>query len=118
MPCSPIFMRKIEVTTAFKQDFKRGERSASGRAGYRAATDHHRAGDRSAASTRYRDHALGSNWKGYRDCHVRPDLVLIYRLDPERLILARLGSRSELNLLTRCATIRLHGARGACSNYT
>ena len=47
---------------------------------------------------RHRDHALSSNWKGYRDCHVRPDLVLIYRLDENRLMLARLGSHSELDL--------------------
>lgn len=28
---------------------------------------------------RYRDHALTGNWAGFRDCHVKPDLVLIYR---------------------------------------
>jgi mRNA interferase YafQ len=27
---------------------------------------------------RFRDHALAGEWKGYRDCHIRPDLVLIY----------------------------------------
>ncbi|MDE0537836.1 MAG: type II toxin-antitoxin system YafQ family toxin [Rhodospirillales bacterium] len=27
---------------------------------------------------RHRDHALGGQWKDHRDCHVRPDLVLIY----------------------------------------
>ena len=92
-------MRNIEVTTAFKRDFKR---EAKGR--HRAVLDTELRQIITALATdqplapRYRDHALSSNWKGYRDCHVRPDLVLIYRLDPERLILARLGSHSELNL--------------------
>ena len=46
-----------------------------------------------------RDHALGGQWKDHRDCHVRPDLVLIYRKpDAEHLDLVRLGSHSELGL--------------------
>lgn len=48
---------------------------------------------------RHRDHALSNDWKDYRDCHVKPDLVLIYRLmGDDRLILVRLGSHSELDL--------------------
>jgi mRNA interferase YafQ len=46
---------------------------------------------------RYEDHALGFSWNGYRDCHIKPDLILIYRkTDDGRLLLARLGSHSEL----------------------
>lgn len=49
---------------------------------------------------RYQDHALiGGEYAGYRDCHVRPDLVLIYRLvGSEELYLLRVGSHSELRL--------------------
>jgi mRNA interferase YafQ len=48
---------------------------------------------------RYRDHALSGDWKDHRECHVRPDLLLIYRLpDPDTLQLVRLGSHSELGL--------------------
>ena len=44
-----------------------------------------------------RDHALRGEWIGFRDCHVRPDLVLIYRkFEPALLELTRLGSHSEL----------------------
>jgi mRNA interferase YafQ len=47
---------------------------------------------------RYKDHAL-VNTNGHRDCHIRPDLVLIYRRpDDESLELMRLGSHSELGL--------------------
>lgn len=34
---------------------------------------------------KYRDHALTGNWKGYRDCHIKPDLVLIYRITDDTL---------------------------------
>lgn len=45
------------------------------------------------------DHALTGNWKDFRDCHIKPDLVLIYQKpDDERLVLVRLGSHSELGL--------------------
>jgi mRNA interferase YafQ len=48
---------------------------------------------------RYYDHSLGGNWKDYRDCHIRPDLVLIYRkFGDELLQLVRLGSHSELGV--------------------
>ena len=44
-----------------------------------------------------RDHALSGGWKDHRDCHVKPDLVLVYRKpDEETLQLVRLGSHSEL----------------------
>ncbi|KNY20467.1 type II toxin-antitoxin system YafQ family toxin [Methylobacterium sp. ARG-1] len=46
---------------------------------------------------RHRDHALSGTWAGYRDCHVKPDLVLIYRKPgADTLRLARLGSHSEV----------------------
>lgn len=46
-----------------------------------------------------RDHWLGGEWKDHRDCHIRPDLVLIYRKpDAANLDLVRLGSHSELGL--------------------
>jgi mRNA interferase YafQ len=48
----------------------------------------------------YFDHALsGGDWRGHRDCHIRPDLILIYRKpDDDSLELVRLGSHSELGL--------------------
>jgi mRNA interferase YafQ len=49
--------------------------------------------------TSKRDHPLGGEWSDHRDCHVRPDLVLINRKpDAANLDLVRLGSHSELGL--------------------
>ena len=47
---------------------------------------------------KYRDHALVGNYKGCRDCHIRPDLVLIYKKDNDILVLTalRIGTHSEL----------------------
>jgi len=46
---------------------------------------------------RHRDHDLSGDWASYRECHVKPDLLLIYRKpDAVTLRLARLGSHSEI----------------------
>jgi len=46
---------------------------------------------------RYFDHALSGDWEDFRDCHIKPDLILIYRKPGlQSLELVRLGSHSEL----------------------
>ena len=47
---------------------------------------------------KYRDHELGGNWKGFRECHIQPDWLLIYRIINNNLILSlsRTGSHSDL----------------------
>ena len=45
---------------------------------------------------RLRDHALTGNWRGFRDCHIEPDWLLIYRVVGNELQLARTGSHAEL----------------------
>ena len=93
-------MRRIEPTSAFKRDYKR-EAKGVNRAvleGDFPAILKALANDQSLAE-RYRDHALTGDWKDHRDCHIRPDLILIYRKpDSERLQLVRLGSHSELGI--------------------
>lgn len=42
------------------------------------------------------DHPLTGNWIGHRECHVKPDVVLIYKTNEDTLFLERLGSHSEL----------------------
>lgn len=93
-------MRTIKRTARFKKDYKR---EAKGR--HRLHLDRELLAvvtllvkDESLPE-RYRDHPLTGSWDDHRDCHIRPDLVLIYRLpDPETLELVRLGSHSELSL--------------------
>ncbi|MFZ0604200.1 MAG: type II toxin-antitoxin system YafQ family toxin [Roseiarcus sp.] len=44
----------------------------------------------------YKDHPLKGDWKGYRDVHVEPDWLLIYRAAGDELHLARTGSHADL----------------------
>ncbi|SFU58356.1 type II toxin-antitoxin system YafQ family toxin [Butyrivibrio sp. INlla21] len=49
-------------------------------------------------NTKFRDHELGGNWKGFRECHIQPDWLLIYRIDDDvvTLTLSRTGTHSDL----------------------
>jgi mRNA interferase YafQ len=93
-------MRKIENTGQFRRDYKREAKGL-----YRATLDAELVTVLAALvrdeslEPRHRDHALTGEWKDHRDCHVKPDLVLIYRKpDAALLQLVRLGSHSELGL--------------------
>ncbi|MFA7336209.1 MAG: type II toxin-antitoxin system YafQ family toxin [Candidatus Obscuribacterales bacterium] len=93
-------MRTIEWTVQFKRDYKR---ECKGK--HRATLDgdlfpvvEQLANDQ-PLEVRYRDHPLTGEWKDHRDCHIKPDLVLIYQKhDDEILRLVRVGSHSELGI--------------------
>ena len=91
-------MRTIERTNIFKRDFKR-EKSGQ----------HKRDLDAIASAVilllaedkplpgKNRDHALGGEWQDHRECHLKPDLLLIYRKPAANALqLVRLGSHSDL----------------------
>jgi len=93
-------MRAIERTNRFKRDYKR---EIKGRHNATLADDLITILKLLAADApldaRHRDHALAGDWADHRDCHIRPDLVLIYQKpDDDTLRLVRLGSHSELSL--------------------
>ncbi len=91
-------MRMIDRSTAFKRDYKRIK-----------ATPRYKDIDSllsdilellladKALPEKNCDHTLSGEWNGYRECHVKPNLLLIYKKpDHHTLRLARLGSHSEL----------------------
>jgi mRNA interferase YafQ len=43
-----------------------------------------------------RDHALTGDMKGFRECRIRPDWLLVYRVTPDQLELVRTGSHADL----------------------
>lgn len=47
---------------------------------------------------KYRDHALIGNFSGFRECHILPDWLLIYRIEKDTLILflSRTGTHADL----------------------
>lgn len=91
-------MRRIERTNAFRSDFKREKRGQHRReldAVLMFAVS--LLADDKPLPERNHDHALGGDWRDHRECHLKPDLLLIYRKpDVEVLQLVRLGSHSDL----------------------
>ncbi|ENK2541472.1 type II toxin-antitoxin system YafQ family toxin [Salmonella enterica] len=91
-------MREIERSSAFKRDYKRVSKGRHG-----ADLDDvlvpiliALASDKTLEPV-HCDHNLTGNWSGFRECHIKPDLLLIYKKpDDETLKLARMGSHSEL----------------------
>ena len=88
-------MLSIEYSTQFKKDFKKVAKLA--------IPDVVEVGHvikqlqlEKILPEKYVDHSLSGNWVGYRDCHIKPDLVLIYKTESNILKLARIGSHSEL----------------------
>ena len=53
---------------------------------------------REALSSEYRDHQLVGDYAGFRECHIEPDWLLIYRVDNGELelFLFRTGTHSDL----------------------
>ena len=45
---------------------------------------------------KYKDHMLIGNYTGRKECHIKPDWLLIYKIDQKNLILERTGSHSDL----------------------
>jgi mRNA interferase YafQ len=91
-------MRRIEYTGAFRRDFKREKKGQ-----HRRELDSLVSGmvsllaEDQGLPEKNRDHRLSGDWDDHRECHLRPDLLLIYRKpDTEVLQLVRLGSHSEL----------------------
>ena len=93
-------MREIRQTATFKRDLKR---EAKGQ--HREFLSRHfthligKIANDEPLAAQVRDHPPVGEWKDFRDCHLRPDLVLIYRKpDDTTLQLVRLGSHAELSL--------------------
>ena len=91
-------MRQVRPRTTFKQDLKRERKGR-----YRIDVEVElwkvidNLADNIPLDPSYNDHPLHGKWKGARDCHVKPDLLLLYRFEgDDLLILERLGPHSEI----------------------
>jgi len=100
MRFGPRSVRTIKQLTQFKRDLKR---EAKGK--HRATLEEdllpviEALSQDQALAPKHKDHALTGHWKDHRDCHIKPDLVLIYmKPDAQTLTLVRLGSHAEIRL--------------------
>jgi mRNA interferase YafQ len=93
-------MREIRYTTRFRRDYRREKSSRHRRSldGQLMEVVLLLAADTPLPRRNF-DHPLSGEWSDHRDCHIKPDLVLIYRKpDDDSLELVRLGSHGELGL--------------------
>ena len=93
-------MRSVQRTAQFRRDFKRVKRGAHGShldKTLLAALELLVAG--APLPARYVDHPMKGRYADCRDCHLRPDLVLVYRKrGSDALDLVRIGSHAQLGL--------------------
>ena len=86
----------VKYTTQFKKDFKLAMKRGLKIKLLEEVITSLAAGE--PLDDKYRDHALSGNWAGFRECHVLPDWLLIYRVENDVLVLtlARTGTHSDL----------------------
>ena len=84
----------VAQTKQFKKDVKRMRKRGKDLEKVKAVID--LLVDEEPLPPKNRDHKLGGNWIGRRDCHIEPDWILIYKLTEDELLLERTGTHSDL----------------------
>ncbi|MBN1391955.1 MAG: type II toxin-antitoxin system YafQ family toxin [Sedimentisphaerales bacterium] len=87
-------MRRIFWTNQFKKDFKRAQTQGKDIKALKEIVSILAEGKK--LPIRCVDHPLRGEWNYCRDCHIKGDWVLIYRIEGNMLVLERVGSHSEL----------------------
>jgi mRNA interferase YafQ len=87
-------MRALVPSTRFRKDVKRSEKRGKDMAKLRAVLT--LLAQEQPLPSEYRDHALRGDWIGFRDLHIEPDWLLLYRVDADEVQLARTGTHSDL----------------------
>lgn len=89
-------MRKLVTTTQFRKDYKRVKKRGYDLKLLEAVLDRLIAEE--PLEAKYRDHALSGDMAKYRECHIQPDWLLIYRIENDEIILTahRTGTHSDL----------------------
>ena len=89
-------MREIVLSNRFKRDLRRAARRGFDIALLEKTVNILAEGQSPPESSR--DHALTGKWTGYRECHIEPDWLLIYKTVQNELILLlmRTGTHADL----------------------
>ena len=88
-------MKQIVQTSQFKHDLKKVKHSGRYKIEDLLTVVETLAADK-PLSEKHKDHALTGNWQAHRECHIKPDWLLMYQRTDDRLVLVRTGSHSEL----------------------
>jgi mRNA interferase YafQ len=87
-------MRSFSRTTQFKKDVKRAKKRGKDLSELKVVLDLLIEGK--PLPPEYKDHPLGGNFVGSRDCHIQPDWILIYTLVETHVCFERTGTHSDL----------------------
>lgn len=87
-------MLRPRFTGAFKKDRKRAGRR--GKPLDKLDNLMRRLANEEKLEARFRDHKLGGLWKDFRECHIEPDWLLIYRTEGDEITFVRTGTHSDL----------------------
>lgn len=89
-------MYKITATNQFKRDYKKAKKRGFDIRELEIIVDKLARG--MSLEARFCDHELVGDYSGYRECHLKPDWLLIYKIYQDKLILvlARTGTHSDL----------------------
>jgi mRNA interferase YafQ len=87
---------KLILSGSFKKDLKRIKKRGLDISLMQTVVDSLLEGKQ--LEEKYRDHALEGNWKGFHECHIQPDWLLIYIIENDTLILTLVatGTHSDL----------------------
>lgn len=89
-------MYKVKFTSAFKKSYKLMEKRGLDISLLDSVIDSLRQGR--TLDKKYNDHALKGPYRGFRECHIKPDWLLIYLIEEDilTLTLVKTGSHSDL----------------------
>ncbi len=87
-------MLVLVPSSRFRKDVKRAEKRGKDMAKLRVVLNLLVNGQPLPAE--YRDHPLRGDWIGFRDLHIEPDWLLLYRIKSDEVQLARTGTHSDL----------------------
>ena len=76
-------MLDVYMRSQFKKDYKRMlQQKGCTAAQFKIVLDY--LVNEKPLPEKYKDHALSNNWAGFRECHIRPDWLLIYKVEKDR----------------------------------
>lgn len=86
----------LKYTSRFKKDFKQAKKQK--RDIEKLFDVIERIANGETLEAKWKDHALGGDYSGARECHIEPDWLLIYEVFEDTLVLSllRIGSHSDL----------------------
>ena len=88
---------QIELTAKYKKSYKKMAKRGLDMAVLDGVVRELSLGN--VLASRFRDHALKGKYKGYRECHIKPDWLLIYKIYEDRLILVLVDTGTHADLL-------------------